>query len=325
MILQGENNHVFRSNGKLMLTGEYAVLKGAESLSLPLRKGQTMKVSVRQGIPSVHWKTYILGSLWFEARYSIPDFAIANTNDFPTAQFIRSLLLAVRRLQSSFLMKKQLYLVVNDLEFEPQWGFGSSSSLITNMARWAGIDPFELHFLVSEGSGYDVATADSEIPLLYRLENRMPMIRKVRFDPPFKRHLFFVYSGKKISTAGEVRRFNLQNGRGEELIGEISRISRQILRTTDFIDFVRLLNRHEEIVSSIIGKKPLGKSLYRDFKGAVKSLGAWGGDFMLLACDYPKEYVMSYLKKRDLRTWFDYEDLIVCPKSGIYDGAETTE
>ena len=321
MIQPVEQNTVFRSNGKLMLTGEYAVLKGAESLTLPLRKGQSMTVIMSRGVPSVHWKTNILGSLWFEARYSVPDFAIANTNDFPTAQFIRNLLLAVRRIQPSFLVEKRHYQVVNDLEFRPDWGFGSSSSLITNLAHWAGIDPFELHFMVSEGSGYDVAAANSEIPLLYSLDNRMPKIRKVCFDPPFKQHLFFVYSGKKINTPGEVKRFNRQNHGGEKMFEEITRISHQITRSSDFTEFASLLVAHEEIISIIIGKKPLGKSIFKDFRGTVKSLGAWGGDFILLASDYPKDYVISYLKKRDLRTWFDYDDLIISrPKSQTHEG-----
>jgi hypothetical protein len=38
----------FYSNGKLLLTGEYVVLDGAEALALPTRFGQNLKV--KQGV-----------------------------------------------------------------------------------------------------------------------------------------------------------------------------------------------------------------------------------------------------------------------------------
>ena len=36
----------FRSNGKLLLSGEYLVLFGAEALAIPLRYGQTLDITV---------------------------------------------------------------------------------------------------------------------------------------------------------------------------------------------------------------------------------------------------------------------------------------
>ncbi len=314
MIVEEKKTMILRSNGKLMLTGEYMVLRGAESLTLPLTKGQTMKITEEDGIPALDWRTNINGCYWFDARFSIPDFAIANTNDFPTAQNIRELLIAARKINPEFLMRKGNYKVENDLDFKPEWGLGSSSSLISNVAHWAGVNPFNLHFLISEGSGYDIAAADSEIPVVYEVHDNIPRITQVEFDPVFKDNLYFVYSGRKISSAGEVKRFRQLDGFIDSMVEEISGITRKITKSVSFKDFVKLIRRHEEIISAIIGRKPVGKTHFRDFKGIVKSLGAWGGDFILFASDYPVEYVTAYLRRKDLTTWFRYSDIIAWPK-----------
>ena len=208
MIFKDGNTITLRSNGKLMLTGEYLVLRGAKSLTLPLNKGQTMKVTLGKGVPSLLWRTSINDCFWFEATFSIPDFAIANTNDFPTAQNVREMLSAVRKLNPAFVAGKNHYVVDNDLEFNINWGLGSSSSLIHNLARWAEVDPFKLHFLLSEGSGYDIAAAGMEFPFVYRLQDQKPEVRKVMYDPEYKDKLFFVYAGNKIGSPSEVEHFN---------------------------------------------------------------------------------------------------------------------
>ncbi len=321
MTVEEGKTRVLRSNGKIMLTGEYVVLRGAESLTLPLTKGQTMKITGGNGRPSLDWKTNVNGSFWFGARFSIPEFAIANTNDFPNAQNIREILMAARKINPSFLSGKECIQVENELDFMPEWGLGSSSSLITNIAHWAGIDPFDLHFLVSEGSGYDIAAAESEIPVVYDLQDNRPRIRQVMFDPDFKDKLYFVYSGRKISSAQEVKRFKQLDVTMESLVDEISEITRKIAASVSFKEFVRLIKRHEEIISAFIGKKPVGKTYFRDFSGTVKSLGAWGGDFLLFASDYPREYVVSYFRRKDLKTWFRYAELIAWPKQTANGGA----
>jgi hypothetical protein len=57
----------YKSNAKLMISGEYLVLKGAEALAIPLKFGQTLKVSEHSGSPSLAWKTYVKGQHWFDA------------------------------------------------------------------------------------------------------------------------------------------------------------------------------------------------------------------------------------------------------------------
>ena len=66
------------------------------------------------------------------------------------------------------------------LEFPRDWGLGSSSTLINNVAQWAQVDPFELHFKVSNGSGYDIACAKRRYPIVYSTQNQIQTI--IRFN-----------------------------------------------------------------------------------------------------------------------------------------------
>ncbi len=59
------------------------------------------------------------------------------------------------------------------LDFPRDWGLGSSSTLINNVAQWAQVDPFDLHFKVSNGSGYDIACANEDSPIVYSTQNQI--------------------------------------------------------------------------------------------------------------------------------------------------------
>ena len=308
----------FYSNGKLMITGEYLVLMGAEAFALPLNKGQDLKVVWNSGQNCLMWNTLVENMPWFEACFSLPDLVIANTNDFPIAQNVREILLAARTLNPEFLQNHGRCDITCKINFNISWGLGSSSSLISNVAKWAAVDPFALHFKISKGSGYDVAAAISDSPIIYKLEDNRPEFHKIPFNPAFKDHIFFGYLGKKRNSSEAIANFM---GRESEISGaieEITAISRKIVKAADIIEFVSLLKKHDKILASILKEKPIAKSRFRDFNGYVKSLGAWGGDFALFFSDYPREYLLPYFKKKEIKHWFAYEDIVKSEKSGQY-------
>ncbi len=304
---------IYRSAGKLMITGEYLVLEGAEALALPTRPGQSLVLTEITGKPQLAWKTYVEKEFWFEANFSIPDLAIGNTNDFPIAQSLRDLILAARELQPNFLTGEVKTEAVSNIEFNINWGLGSSSSLLVNVARWAGVDPYRLHSKVSAGSGYDVAVAQKGVPIVYSIAEGKPEVREVEFDPPFTENLYFGWLGRKSRSVEAVADFREKEADVRKEVEEITSITHKILKSNNIVDFTRLINQHEEILSRVLKVKPLKKSRFSDFNGSVKSLGAWGGDFALFASDYPREYVSSYLKRKDIKSWFSYDDLIAKP------------
>ena len=94
--------------------------------------------------------------------------------------------------------------VETKLGFPKEWGLGSSSSLIYNLSQWAYVSPFELLFKTSIGSGYDVACAQSDGPILYKNDSEGPIYSPVVFNPSFKNNIYFVYLGKKQDTSKEI-------------------------------------------------------------------------------------------------------------------------
>ena len=51
------NKHTFYSNGKLLLTGEYVVLDGANALAVPTKYGQNLVVEIINK-PYIIWKSF---------------------------------------------------------------------------------------------------------------------------------------------------------------------------------------------------------------------------------------------------------------------------
>jgi len=309
-MLQANISQQFSANAKLMITGEYLVLYGALALAIPLKFNQLLEVSEHEGKPSLHWKTYIKGKPWFDVVFSLDDFVIANTNDFPTALNLRSMLLAAKSLNSDFLGNPHKYEAYSELNFDISWGLGSSSSLIANVSKWANVDPFSLFAKVSEGSGYDLATALSDSPILFRRKETEILSEKCNFYPEFHNNLYFAYLGKKRSSTEAVSKFKeLNHSNLDKSIQSLNSITSSIIQTTELREFQKLIKEHEKIISEVLGIPSIAKKELRDFDGEIKSLGAWGGDFILLATDKPSDYVVSWLNKKDLKIWFRYEDI----------------
>ena len=82
------------------------------------------------------------------------------------------------------------------------------------------------------------------------------------------------------------------------------------MRLNNLTDVVSLLKKHDKIISGIIKENPVNEALFYDFNGYVKSLGAWGGDFVLIATDYPSDYVASYMKRKGIQPFFKYDQII---------------
>ncbi|MFO7924575.1 MAG: hypothetical protein R6U58_12880, partial [Bacteroidales bacterium] len=221
--------------------------------------------------------------------------------------------------------------VDSSVEFDMEWGLGSSSSLISNVAYLFDVNPFALHFAVSRGSGYDIACARSGSPLLYRLEFQtdkyrsekvtydtpdsfpVPVYREVSFRPPFIDSIFFAYTGKKQDSARSVSGFLAGKKTGQKELQEITGITEGLLAVSDLNTFNEMLREHDMILSRILGEKPPKDTIFKDLPGYVKSLGAWGGDFLMISWDKGIVELMNALKQKGIDVVFPYNNL-------IYDG-----
>ena len=299
----------FESRSKLMISGEYVVLKGALSLSVPLHFGQKLTIQETKGAFSVKWKSMINNCLWFYATLQIPDFRITDTNIPDISETLRKILIAAKELKPTFLAKKSEYRAISEMDFNPDWGIGSSSSLISNIAYWADYDPFQLNYNIFNGSGYDIACARSLTPIIYDWKENKPNFREASFHPSFHQQLYFVYLNQKQSSKESVNSLDHTSIKAEDL-DAISKLTLDFEKATDLKTFQSLIDRHEQIIAKIIQVQPVKKRLFGDFDGAIKSLGAWGGDLILVASAAPEEYVRNYFKNKNLETIFNYQDIV---------------
>ena len=298
----------FESQAKLLVTGEYCVLRGALALALPLKFGQTLTVERGDGEPIIKWESRIDGKPWFTTSLST-DFSVKETSSTNLSATLSDILRAAASLSNQFKQLDHSCRVISDMNFNPDWGVGSSGSLISNIAYWADCNPFELNKLTFNGSGYDIACARSFQPITYEIKAEMPVFRNVNFHPSFHRQLYFVYLNRKQNSRTSVAELDLSRISQREIIA-ISSLTNDFVATNNLKDFQSLLDEHEAITGKIIGKEPVGKVLFPDFQGSIKSLGAWGGDFVLAASDAPEAYVRNYFGAREFKTMFNYREIV---------------
>lgn len=322
---------LYQAHGKFLLTGEYLVLKGALSLAVPLKLGQSLQVTLADtDMHRLHWIASQPEKPWFSVLFDSETLLPLSTDDPAKAEKLASILNAVRQLKPNAFVGCDLRFRTH-LDFDPNWGLGSSSTLIANLARWADVNPYELLKLTFGGSGYDIACATAEGPIYYQLvdarsalrqaqgpnvvepvETPTPIVKSIDFQPLFAEHLFFIYQGQKQSSSKEIKAF-LAKADPVDLqkdIEAVSEISRTLPKCQNLDEFAMLMQCHERIISRCIGQEPVQKR-FPDFEGVLKSLGAWGGDFILAATNWDRDQVKAYFKGKGLEVIFGYNELVL--------------
>jgi mevalonate kinase len=297
----------YRANGKLLLSGEYLALHGAKAIAVPLNVGQTLIVSCDNSLNSIHWQARFQDKVWFECKLSPDSFWIIKTSDSAKSDVLQRLFKTIKQLAPDFKLQAGLKFETK-LESDPEWGFGSSSTLVSLLAQWSGVDPFALNQMVFQGSGFDIACATADGPIFY---TRNQPAEPVSLDYPFADQLFLVYSGKKKGTAQEVRSFLKERPVSEQQIATMSAISEEIASCHNQTEFNRLIEIHEAMIGKLIGQIPVKEQFFLDFDGAIKSLGAWGGDFWLVSTELPFSEMKKYFENKGFTTVFKWSDLIL--------------
>ncbi|MDH5413555.1 MAG: GYDIA family GHMP kinase [Flavobacteriaceae bacterium] len=304
------------SNGKLLLTGEYVVIDGAKALAFPTSFGQGLEINTLNE-PVLIWESYLNdGSKWLQVEFDLPTLKII-TATFDSnkegggdilAENLLHILLEAKKLNNFFLSKKQGLLVKSTLTFPINWGLGSSSTLINNIAQWAGVDAFKLLRKTFGGSGYDIACAQNNQAIIYSLKDHKPRVEKVHFDPVFKDQLYFVHLNKKQNSREGIAQYQKNKKDVDTCVKQISDLTNEIIICKDLICFEKIIIEHEQIISGIIKQKLVQVEFFSDYFGQTKSLGAWGGDFILATGN---EDTPLYFKKKGFNTIISYEEMIL--------------
>lgn len=299
----------FYSHGKLLISAEYAVLDSALALALPTKFGQSLKIeSISEN--TIHWKSISNeGVVWFEAEFLIDTaLKISTSNTSDIAVRLVQVLGALQQLNPTLFEAQQGYILTSTLEFPENWGLGSSSTLINNLAQWAKVDAFELLALTFGGSGFDVACAQYNSGILYQLEKGKPSIQPVEFSPSFSESLFFVHRNQKQNSREGIAAYKSLTADTSLDFSELNSLTLDLLNCSDLNTFESLIETHERYISTLLQQPPLKEALFSDYKGAVKSLGAWGGDFFLAT---GKATDMAYFKSKGYTTVVGYSDMIL--------------
>ena len=300
----------FYSNGKLLITGEYLVLDGARALALPTKFGQNLIVKKGQN-QEIIWKSYNYDEqLWFEDVISFSDIIYNVEAKIDTVKTtLITILHEAYLLNSDFINKAEGYEISTHLTFPKNWGLGTSSTLLNNIAQWTKIDAYTLLKNSFGGSGYDIACAQNNTPIVYRLEQSLPIVEKVAFNPEFTKNIFFVYLNKKQSSKVAITAYyNNKNENLSENIQDNNKITKAILEAKTLNEFAHFVEKHEIHLSNILELETIKEIAFPDFNGVVKSLGAWGGDFvMAISKENPKEYFTS----KGYETILTYDEMIL--------------
>lgn len=300
----------YYSNGKLLLTGEYVVLNGAQALAVPTKFGQSLIIQPGEN-NLIQWKSFDFdNSIWFEDTIRFDEIiSKAECENFSHVKTkLISILHQAYNQNPSFLSKSNGYVIETHLTFPRLWGLGTSSTLLNNIAQWLNIDAFELLQKSFGGSGYDIACAQNKQPIIYTLENNIPSYKTVNFNPTFKENIHFVYLNKKQNSSNAISNYMSKQHKASKIITQINEITQECLEVNNGRDFALLMEKHQAIMSNILETTTVKEQLFSDFKGVIKSLGAWGGDFVMVIS---KNNPTDYFKAKGYTTILNYDEMVL--------------
>ena len=303
----------FYAPGKIMLSGEYTVLNGALALAIPTAGyGQTLFVSSLKK-DEIFWESFDPEGKWFETHFSQDLQQIKETTNQSQAVVIQQLLLFIKK-QKPELFDKALHFRT-ELNFNREWGLGSSSSLIALLSIWSGVPAFDLLDISFGGSGYDVIVAMANKAVLYHLldtsvklplyRGKLPVWQPVDFCPSFAGEVYLIYRNIKQNSRDEIKIYKRKPA-NEQQVDMISRISNAMVDCKELNDFEMLIAKHEQIISQVLQRPTVQNEFFSDYPGKIKSLGAWGGDFILAT----RKNAPDYFKAKGFNTIINLKDIL---------------
>tara|TARA_B100001057_G_scaffold155176_2_gene155375 strand:- start:4706 stop:5611 length:906 start_codon:yes stop_codon:yes gene_type:complete len=297
----------FKSNGKLLITSEYLVMKGAMALAIPAKLDQELNV-ISTNSDFVNWKSFNKNNqIWYEEKFFLDKGnLIYNSQKNKMSDLIVHLFDYIHTFNSpeksignEFIWK---------INFDRNWGLGSSSTLINNLSKWAKVNPYKLLFSVFNGSGYDIACCDKSNPIIFQKKDGYLTISNTTFNPNFLNNLFLIFLNKKQDTQKSIQNFLKTDESFSEGINQINEIVHEIENVKNITTFESLIERHEKIIANILQTPTIQNEKFPDYNnGVIKSLGSWGGDFILASGD---EKSIDYFKEKGFNTIKKISDLL---------------
>jgi mevalonate kinase len=304
------------ANGKLLITGEYVILDGAVSLAFPCKFGQSLECLFTLN-NEITWQSYDRQhELWFSAKLD-SQLNILETSDTDKAAFLKKLLSYCCSVTSP--ANRNQFLagasIQTHLTFPTNWGLGSSSTLLVTLAQLFEIDAYALHFAMTNGSGYDIACGETMQALLYELKphSKEPHVTLLPTKPliELSDSIYFIHLNQKQKSDREVASYSTLKKDIDlvPLCETISDLTNQLLTVKDLSYFNELIETHEVILSTVLQRNTIKEDLFQLYKGgSIKSLGAWGGDFIMVT---GKSSDLDYFRDKGYTTILSFDEMIL--------------
>ena len=158
------------------------------------------------------------------------------------------------------------------------------------------------------GSGFDIACAQNNVPVTYQVLDNEPIVKQVSFNPEFKEYIYFVYLNQKRDSKEAIANFRKKQKNLSEEIKQVSQMTNELLKIPNLETFISFFKRYEQNLSTILETPTIQEQLFPDFDGLVKSLGGWGGDFVMVASH---QNPTNYFKEKGFDTILSYDEMIL--------------
>ena len=293
------------TRGKLLISGAYGVLDGAIGFALPTKLGQRFSFETDRS-ENIECKAVDdKGNTWFEAEFDVKSLAPLKTSSEEVANTFSKLLIAARSLNPNF---DYPFTLESTLEFNREWGLGSSSTLIAALAQFASVNAYELLDSGFKGSGYDIACATAAGPIRFQRIGKEVSVTPVNWRPEFADELYLVYLNQKMNSREAIAHYRKAQS-SDHFLNELSRLSIAISEeTSDINRFEKLLLEQEDLLASRLGITTIADQLFTDRpEGVFISLGAWGGDFAL----FTRKKNIPYLQDKGYSTILKLDEMCI--------------
>ncbi len=299
----------FRGNGKLLITGEYVVLDGTEAFALPTKYGQELKVNETNN-EFLSWKSFDeQNTKWLDVNFSFENNILIPDQRNAFTERLSQILNTCLQLNKDCINSLQNKSIETYLDFNRNWGLGTSSTLIYTLSEWLKINPYELLEATFGGSGYDIACASVNSPLVYQIKDSEKISQNISFENNFKENLYFIFLNQKMNSREGIKHYKTNFKKDTLVINRISELTNDLIKCTNLSEFNTIIEEHEKIIGEITNQTPIQQKLFSDYEyGNIKSLGAWGGDFILATS---KTNPTEYFKEKGYNTILKYSEIII--------------
>ena len=250
------------------------------------------------------WLAKDINGTFLEKKFSIE--SISNPDNIRAEDALLKTLANAYQLSNN---KKKLqgFNVESTLNYDRNFGLGSSASFLRLVADIFDCNPFSLRMNGWNGSGFDIAATTQNQLFTYSIEGDLPKVETAIFNNKLTENIFFIYTNKKQNTRDSIQRIKLNDTEKADFVAKANALTVDFQSCSSNFELIMLMEEHEELVSFYTGYNKI-KVQFTDFQGGIKSLGAWGGDFIMATGE--KEYIYSYFKTKGLDKIYSWNEII---------------